>query len=115
MDIQKILIISLIICGSIIALATLLTTLIQTARQVKRLHTKTVTNTYDTIQFPEPISNDFLVVIKEIVYEYLADGKTIYQRKHLKLEALQGKQSSYSDRYRWTGSGSCTLKALTPG
>src|SRR5712691_6720747 len=54
-----------------------------------------------------------LVLRKEIIYEYLADQTTLIQRKHLQLQALRNGINSYTDRYRWTGSGRSILKMLT--
>ncbi len=69
----------------------------------------------DTIQFPPPPEEDVEILSKEIVYEYLEDGKTMYQRKHLKIRMLRHGVHSFIDRYRWTGSGPCDVKSLTPG
>jgi hypothetical protein len=76
--------------------------------------------TIDTRGYPPPLkergSEDvFEILRKEIVYEYLADGKTIYQRKHLRVRLLQDNIISYTDRYHWTGSGKCIIRSLTPG
>jgi len=55
------------------------------------------------------------IILKEITYQYLSDGQTMYQRKHFKLQALQDNVGSFTDRYRWTGTGKCIVKSLTPG
>ena len=68
----------------------------------------------DTIEYPPPPMEDIVILQKEIVYEYLADGKTIYQRKHLRIRLLRNNIRLYTDRYRWTGSGKCILRSLTP-
>lgn len=69
----------------------------------------------DTIQFPPPPEEDVEILSKEIVYEYLEDGKTMYQRKHVKIRMLRNGVHSFLDRYRWTGSGPCVVKSLTNG
>lgn len=66
---------------------------------------------------PPPISKeseeDFEVLRKEIVYEYLPDGKSMFERKHLKIQMLKDDVKSYMERYRWTGKGKCIVKTLT--
>lgn len=69
----------------------------------------------DTIEYPPPLPQEFEILRKEIVYEYLADGKTIYQRKYLEIKALSNGLPNFKDRYRWTGRGQCTVSSLTPG
>jgi len=69
----------------------------------------------DTIKYPPPLPQDVEILRKEIVYEYLADGKTIYQRKYLEIKALSNGLPNFKDRYRWTGRGQCTVSSLTPG
>lgn len=69
----------------------------------------------DTIQFPPPPEEDVEILSKEIVYEYLEDGKTMYQRKHMKIRMLRNGVHSFADRYRWTGVGKSSVKSLTPG
>ncbi|HYT46703.1 MAG TPA: toll/interleukin-1 receptor domain-containing protein [Methylomirabilota bacterium] len=67
-----------------------------------------------SIPYPPPIKEDEDVVIlrKEIVYEYLPDGKSMTQRKRLKMQMLKDNIKSYKDRYRWTGKGKCVLKPI---
>ncbi|HLZ80086.1 MAG TPA: hypothetical protein VKP04_00505 [Ktedonobacteraceae bacterium] len=73
------------------------------------------THPTDTIEYPPPLPQDVEILRKEIVYEYLADGKTIYQRKYLEIKALSNGLPNFKDRYRWTGRGQCTVSSLTPG
>jgi len=54
------------------------------------------------------------IIFKEITYQYLPDGQTMYQRKHFELQALQDDVESFTDRYLWTGMGKCIVKSLTP-
>lgn len=68
----------------------------------------------DTIEYPPPPKEDIEILRKEIVYEYLADGKTIFSRKHLIIRMLRDNIHAYTDRYRWTGSGKCTMRSLRP-
>jgi hypothetical protein len=77
--------------------------------------TKTKLHPTDTIEYPPPPPEDVEILRKEIVYEYLADGKTMYQRKYLEIRALRNGLTHFKDRYRWTGHGQCTVKSLTPG
>lgn len=69
----------------------------------------------DTIAFPPPPEEDVEILREEIVYEYLADGKTMYQRKHLKIRMLRNGVHFFVNRFRWTGNGACLVKSLTPG
>lgn len=69
----------------------------------------------DTIEYPPPPPEDVVILRKEIVYEYLPDGKTLYQRKYLQIKALRNGVTQFKDRYRWTGGGQCTVRSLTPG
>lgn len=75
----------------------------------------------DTISYPPPPSaarqgqGDVAILRKEIVYEYLTDAKTMYQRKHLQIQALQETLAAFTDRYRWSGNGTCNLRSLTKG
>lgn len=70
----------------------------------------------DTREYPPlPKEKEFFEILrKEIVYEYFVDGKTIYQRKYLRIRLLRDNITSYPDRYHWTGSGKCILHSLTP-
>lgn len=72
-------------------------------------------STSDTRVYPPPPPEDVEILRKEIVYEYLPDGKTIYQRKHLQIQALRNSLTHFKDRYRWTGRGKCSVRSLTPG
>ncbi len=60
------------------------------------------------------VPTDFEILREEIIYEYLSDRHSMYQRKHIKLRALENGVKSYEDRYRWTGKGTCILKSRTP-
>lgn len=82
-----------------------------------RIEEKKVTSAsppIDTREYPPPPIENIEILRKELVYEYLADGKTIYQRKYLSIRLLRDNINSYTDRYRWTGSGKCNLRSLTP-
>jgi len=68
----------------------------------------------DTIEYPPPPKEDVAILRKEIVYEYMSDGKTMFQRKHLRMQMLHDNIHAYTDRYRWTGSGKCILRSLQP-
>jgi hypothetical protein len=61
------------------------------------------------------LSKDVEILRKEIVYEYLPDGQSIFQRKHIKLRALKNNVKIFEDRYRWTGNGKCILRSKTSG
>lgn len=61
------------------------------------------------------LSKDVAILRKEIVYEYLPNGQSLYQRKHIKLRALENSVKRYEDKYRWTGNGTCILRSRTPG
>lgn len=69
-----------------------------------------------SIPYPPPLKEDedFEILRKEIVYEYLPDGKSMIQRKRLKMRMLKDNIESYKDRYRWTGKGKCILKSVQP-
>lgn len=70
----------------------------------------------DTIKYPPPVQDEEAeILLKEIVYEYTPDGQTLWQRKRLKMTALRNGMSHYTDRYRWTGSGTCVVRSLTSG
>jgi hypothetical protein len=69
----------------------------------------------DTIAYPPPPPDDFVILRKEIVYEYTSGNMMIFQRKHLKICALKDGINSFRDRYRWTGSGRISIRSLTPG
>jgi hypothetical protein len=71
----------------------------------------------DTISYPPPPiqEDDTHILRKEIRYTYSSDGKTMSQYKHLQIKALKDDITDFIDRYRWTGSGKCILKSLTPG
>lgn len=58
--------------------------------------------------------DEFLILRKEIVYEYLSDGITMLQRKKLRIQSLKSGITHFIDKYRWTGSGQCSIKVLTP-
>ena len=57
----------------------------------------------------------FVIQRQEITYEYLSDGRTLYQRKFLRVQALRSGLTHFPQKYRWTGSGKCTIRVLTPG
>ena len=61
------------------------------------------------------LSKEVEILRKVIVYEYLPDGKTIFQRKHIKLRSQKNNVDHFEDRYRWTGSGKCIMKSSTSG
>ena len=94
----------------------------QASVHASQIGEKKVTSTsppIDTREYPPPLKeknnkDNFEILRKEIVYEYLADGKTIYQRKYLKIQLLHDNISTYTDRYHWTGSGICIVRSLTP-
>lgn len=86
-----------------------------TSQQTLLIEKKTIPLPIDTIQFPPPPEENVAVLSKEIVYEYLEDGKTMYQRKHLKIQMLRNGIHFFQDHYRWTGRGKCVVKSLTPG
>lgn len=70
----------------------------------------------DTIKYPPPVQDEEAeILLKEIVYVYAPDGQTLWQRKRLKMTALRNGMSHYTDRYRWTGSGTCVVRSLTSG
>lgn len=58
--------------------------------------------------------DEFIILRKEIVYEYLPDGITMLQRKKLRIQSLKNGITHFIDKYRWTGSGQCSIKVLTP-
>ena len=73
----------------------------------------------DTREYPPPPKekgnkDNFDILHKEIVYEYSADGKTIYQRKFMRIRLLRDNSILHTDRYHWTGNGKCTVRSLTP-
>ena len=73
----------------------------------------------DTREYPPPPKekdnkDNFDILRKEIVYEYSADGKTIYQRKYMRIQLLRDNSILYTDRYHWTGNGKCIVRSLTP-
>jgi hypothetical protein len=73
----------------------------------------------DTIEYPPPPKaknnkDNFSILKKVIVYEYSADGKTIYQRKYMLIQVLRDNLILYTDRYHWTGNGKCIVRSLTP-
>ena len=72
-------------------------------------------STSDTNPYPAPPaqSDEVVILIKEIVYEYNPDGKTMKQRKRLQIQALHDNVRLFHDRYRWTGRGKCTMKPFT--
>jgi len=86
-----------------------------TSQQVLLVEKKTAPLPIDTIRFPPPPEEDVEILSKELVYEYLEDGKAMYQRKHLKIQMLRNGIHFFRDRYRWTGVGKCVVKSLTPG
>ena len=63
---------------------------------------------------PPEASGEVTIVLKEIVYVY-TDKNNIYQRKRFKLKAVKDGVFTFSDRYCWTGRGSCEIQSLTPG
>ena len=70
----------------------------------------------DTIKYPPPPQGeDVEILLKEIVYEYASDGKTMWQRKRLQMKVLQNGLIFFTDRYHWSGNGSHNLRSLTPG
>ncbi len=70
----------------------------------------------DTIVYPTPvIEDDFEIILKEIAYTYTEDGQTMWQRKRLHLRALKNGTDHFTDRYRWTGNGTCIIRSLTQG
>jgi hypothetical protein len=78
-------------------------------------HSSQPTST-DTLKYPPPPSDeDVEVVLKEIVYEYSLDEKTMRQWKRMKVKALRNGVAHFTDRYRWTGSGVCIVQSLTTG
>ncbi len=70
----------------------------------------------DTLKYPPPLQNeDFEILLKEIVYEYSSDGKTMWQRKRQQVKALRDNLNFFTDRYHWSGHGSRIVRSLTPG
>lgn len=70
----------------------------------------------DTKVYPEPSKDDDVeLLLKEIVYEYAADGLTMRQRKRLHMRMLRNGITHFTDRYNWTGNGTCSIRSLTPG
>jgi hypothetical protein len=61
-----------------------------------------------------PNNNEFIINRCTIVYEYLPDGITLFQRKRLEIEARRSGLTNFTNKYRWTGSGSCTVKVIPP-
>jgi len=53
------------------------------------------------------------ILLKEIIYQYFPDGQTMKQHKRFKLRALQDGVESFTDRYKWTGTGKCIVKSLS--
>ena len=77
--------------------------------------TKVLPISTDTIVYPTPPREDEVEILqKEIAYEYSKDGQTMWQRKRLHIKALKNGVDRFTDRYRWTGSGKCTVQMLTP-
>lgn len=64
--------------------------------------------------YPSPPPETFEIVLKKLVYQYYPDGKTIIFRRRNKLRALQNGITHHTDRYKWTSTGTCILKSLTP-
>lgn len=70
----------------------------------------------DTKKYPPPQHNEHVeILLREIVYEYSSDGKTMWQRKRQQVRALRSGVISYTDRYNWSGSGICNVQSLTEG
>jgi hypothetical protein len=70
----------------------------------------------DTKIYPAPPKEDEVELLsKEIVYEYASDGRTMCQRKRLHIRALRNGVPHFTDRYSWTGNGTCDIRSLTPG
>ena len=55
----------------------------------------------------------FLILEKEIIFEYRSKTKMTYRRRY-KLQALRDDLSTFQDKYRWTGSGTATLSTAIP-
>jgi hypothetical protein len=69
----------------------------------------------DSTAFPKPkVDEDVEILLKEIVYQYFPDGYSMCQCKRLQLRALKDGVRHFTDKYRWTGYGKCTIKSLTP-
>lgn len=66
-------------------------------------------------QSPPLPKTDVEIVAKDVVYEYLQDGKHIKQRKRFLIRSMREGLASFPDRYHWTGTGACTLRSLTAG
>ena len=82
----------------------------------KEEKTKVTIPSKDTILYPPPSKDEEVeILLKEIVYEYAPDGQTLWQRKRINMMSLRNGLSHYTDRYRWTGSGKCVVRSLTPG
>ena len=66
--------------------------------------------------YPDPQSEQEVeLLLKEIVYQYFPDRQHLRQRKRFRVRALRDGVDSFTDRYKWTGSGQCDVKSLTSG
>ena len=61
------------------------------------------------------VGADVVLSLKEVVYQYCPDGKPACQRKRFQVRALRNGIASFSDRYKWTGTGACSVRSLTSG
>lgn len=68
-----------------------------------------------TVYPPPQTRGEFDLLLKEVVYQHFPDGKTMSQRKRFKIRVLRDGVDRFMDRYRWTGTGKCTIKSLTSG
>lgn len=74
---------------------------------------KTQSKPIDTRAYPPPPPEEVEIMRKEIVYVYFPDGKTMLQRKRLRMRSLQNNVVYFKDRYRWSGRGKCNIKSLS--
>jgi hypothetical protein len=74
------------------------------------------TSAYPNVSIKRATENEGFVIQRQVItYEYLSDGITMIQRKFLQAQALRSGLTHFTQKYRWTGSGKCTIRVLTPG
>ncbi len=64
---------------------------------------------------PPPWEDDVEILLKEIIYEYAPDSQTMWQRKRLQMQVFRNGVTHFTDRYRWSGVGSCIVRSLVSG
>lgn len=68
-------------------------------------------------KYPDPDPGDAAdieLILKEIVYQYFEDGQKMRMRRRFVIRALRDGVPHFTDRYRWTSTGKCVVKSLTP-